>query len=92
VLPFLQLHGSDLALEAQRPDHGRKRARFPLVRLLERLDLPDRRVLRVFGGDVEMTALGADTAMNAGFHPKGAQRTDLAGKTPHRTGDLIGRR
>jgi hypothetical protein len=88
VLPLRQLISGDFALQPQQPEQRGEGARFALVGLLEGLDLPDRGVLRILGGDIEMTGIRADAAVDAGFEPKGAQRAGLARKAAHRAGDL----
>jgi hypothetical protein len=88
VLPMGQLVRRHLALEPEQAIQRRQRALFPLVGLLERLDLPDGRVLRIFGRDVVMAGLCADTTMYAGFHSKRAQCADFLGEAFHGARDL----
>ncbi len=86
MLPMLQLIRRHLALQPEQLEQRSERARLALVGLLEGLHLPDRRVLRILGGDVEMTGVRADAAVNAGLEPKGAERADFLRKALHGAG------
>ena len=87
MLPMLQLIRGDLALQTKQFVERREGARLALVGLLERLNLPDWCVLRIFGRNVEMTGVSTNTAVNAGLEPEGTERTDFLCEAAHGAGN-----
>ena len=86
MLPLHQLVRRDFTLQAEQPVKRSEWACLALVGLFERLDFPDRRVLRILGRDVEMTGVRTDAAVDAGLEPEGAERTDFLREAAHGAG------
>ena len=90
VLPFLQLADRHRMLQVQRAIEPGERPDLALVRLLERLELPDRRVLRVARLHVEVTRLGAVPAMDARLHVHGGGAAHVLRECLHRRREPLG--
>ena len=89
VLPFLELLDRHRLLEAEQPVEERERSRFPLVGLLEQLDLPDRRIPGIVRAHVEVTGIGAHAAMQATVQVGGRLRIEVLHEMMHRLLDAL---
>ena len=83
MLPTLELSCGDLRFQPKPAEQRRKCARLALEGLLERLNLEHRGILWILGRDVEVTRIGAHSAVHTRLQAQRAQRTELSGETPH---------
>ncbi len=83
LLPLLQVVDRRSRHQVQRAHQRCERAGLALVGAAEQLQLVDRRVLRLAGGDVEVAGLGAHPTAHAGLHVKRGRDAELANEAAH---------